>query len=290
MKFTVSIAMSDPSHYLPIAQAAERIGYDAIALPDSIFFSKRVSAPYPYTADGSRMWDEHTPWVEPFVAIPAMAAVTERIRFYTSVLKLAVRAPLLVAKQASSIAVMSNNRFGLGVGLGWLPEEFEWCGTDYKTRGKRGNEAIEILRQVLAGGFSSYHGEHYHFEELAMSPVPTEPVPIYIGGHSKPGLRRAAKYGDGWASAMLTSAALLEIVGKLTELRRQYGRDHLPFEIQGVVTDVFDADGYRRLEEGGVTDIITIPWIMHGCAINGPLDKKIEGLERFYETVVAKTR
>ena len=288
MKFTVSTAMSDPSHYLPLAQCAEQCGFSSVAVPDSIFYSERVSAPYPYTSDGNRMWDKDTPWIEPFVAIPAMAAVTTTIRFYTNVLKLAVRNPLLAAKQIGSIVVMSNNRFGLGAGLGWLPEEFEWCGADYATRGKRANEAIEILRLVLGGGMVEYHGAHYDFELLQMSPAPSEPVPIYIGGHSKPGLRRAAKYGDGWASAMTTSKKLIGFVDALTALRKEYGRDHLPFEIQGVCLDVYDADGYKRLEAAGVTDIVTLPWMMYGAALNADLDTKRDGMKRFADGVIAK--
>lgn len=288
MKFVISTAMSEPSHYLPLAQCAEECGFHGVAVPDSIFYSERVSAPYPYTTDGNRMWGAETPWIEPFVAIPAMAAVTRTIVFYTNVLKLAVRNPLLVAKQVGSLAVMSNNRFVLGAGLGWLPEEFEWCGTDYKTRGKRGNEALEILELVLGGGMVEYHGEHYDFEQLQMSPAPTERVPIYIGGHSKPGLRRAAKYGDGWASAMLTEKKLLGFVDELAALRKEYGRDHLPFAIQGVCMDVFDADGYTRLEENGVTDIVTLPWMLYGAGINASLDAKLDGMKRFADKVMAK--
>lgn len=286
MKFAMSVAMSDPSHYLPLAQCAEEHGFASVAVPDSIFFSEEVSAPYPYTSDGNRMWGAETPWIEPFVAIPAMAAVTKSIRFYTNVLKLAVRNPLLVAKQAGSIAVMSNNRFGLGVGLGWLPEEFKWCGTDYATRGKRGNEAIEILQRVLAGGMVDYEGEHYQFGKIQMSPAPSERVPIYVGGHSKPGLRRAAKYADGWASAMTTKTQLLGYIEQLTALRQQYGRAEVPFEIQAVCTDVYDADGYRALQEAGVTEIVTIPWMMYGVPINGDLDAKLDGVKRYAEKLV----
>ena len=146
MKFSISIAMSDPAHYIPLARAAEEIGYDAVVLPDSIFYSEEVSAPYPYTQDGKRMWGAETPWIEPFVGAAAMAGATETITFYTSVLKLAVRNPVLVAKQVGSLAAISNNRFALGAGLGWLPEEFEWCGEVYETRGGRMNERAQVRR------------------------------------------------------------------------------------------------------------------------------------------------
>ena len=93
-----------------------------------------------------------------------------------------------------------------------MPEEFKWCGTDFETRGKRMNECLEILRLIWGGGMVEYHGEHYDFGKIQMSPAPSKPIPIYIGGHTKPGLRRAAKYGDGWSSAMLPSKKLLSFV------------------------------------------------------------------------------
>jgi probable F420-dependent oxidoreductase len=236
------------------------------------------------------MWGPDTPWIEPVVGAAAMAGATSTIRFYTSVIKLAVRHPVLVAKQIASLDAMSNGRFGLGAGLGWLPEEFEWCGADFDSRGKRMNEALEILRLIWGGGMVEYHGEHYQFEKLQMSPAPEKPIPIYLGGHTKPGLRRAAKYGDGWSSAMLPKKKLLPIIAQLNEYREAAGRADLPFEIQAVVTDVFTPDGFRELEGEGVTDIICVPWMFHGQPMQGgDVDKKIEALEKFYEQVVKPT-
>jgi probable F420-dependent oxidoreductase len=290
MKFTVSVAMSQPDHYCALAVAAEECGFSSVAVPDSIFYSEQVSAPYPYTQDGQRMWDAHTPWIDPFVAIAAMAAVTRKVRFYTNVLKLGVRNPLLVAKTLGSTAVLSGNRVGLGAGLGWLPEEFAWCGQSYETRGKRVDEALEILRLVLGGGMVEYHGQHYDFAKLQMSPAPTEPVPIYIGGHTGPGLRRAAKYGDGWTSAMMTEQ---EIVATITELRRllvELGRGAAPFEIQAVCTDVHTLDGYRRLAAVGVTDLITLPWLFYAAGRRASLEQKKDGMKRFADDIIAKMR
>jgi probable F420-dependent oxidoreductase len=287
MKFTLSIALSDPLHYCPLAVSAEEVGWDAVALPDSVFFPEKVSADYPYTTDGERFWEADTPWIEPFVAIPAMAAVTRRIHFYTHVLKLAIRNPLLVAKTVGSAAVMSQDRVGLGAGLGWIPEEFAWCGTEYKTRGERMNEALEILRLCLGGGMVEYHGKHYHFDRLQMSPAPRKRVPIYIGGHSQPGLKRAAKYGDGWSSAMTTEEQTRTYVADLMRFRKELGRDHLPFEIQVASLDAFDVDAYKRLAEIGVTDIITQPWLLYGAGPQSTLEQKKDSLKRFADAIFA---
>src|SRR3954462_15311496 len=129
--------MFPAEHLLPMAQAAEAAGFDTIAVPDSVFFPEKVSAEYPYSADGGRFWPPEAPFLDPFVSISAMAAVTDRIRFVTNVVKLPIRDPLLVAKQLSSMAVLSNDRIGLGIGLSWMPEEFRYPHTDMKTRGKR---------------------------------------------------------------------------------------------------------------------------------------------------------
>jgi probable F420-dependent oxidoreductase len=286
MKFTLAVALSPPDQYGPLAEAAEEAGWDAICVPDSIFWSESMSAKYPYTRDGERFWGPDTPFLSPWIAISWMAAQTESLFFYTNVLKLAVRQPLLVAKQVTSLAALCDNRLGFGAGLGWLPEEFEWCGADYKSRGKRANEALEILKLLFEGGEVSYDGEYYSFGKIVMSPTPSKPVPIYIGGHSKPALRRAAKYGDGWASAMIGTEELLEIVQKLRELRKEYGREDEPFEIQTAIRDVFDLDGYKRLEEGGVTDVIAQPWMLRGVAPNGPVEDKIDALKWYADEFI----
>jgi probable F420-dependent oxidoreductase len=288
LKFTVAVAMSDPAHYLPVAACADEHGWDAIAVPDAPFFPESVSVPYPYVAGGERFWTAETPWMDPWVAIPAMAAVTRRLRFYTHVLKLPLRHPLLVAKTVGSAAVLSGNRVGLGVGLSWIPEEAAWCGVDYATRGARTDEAIEIVRGVLAGGMFEHHGAHYDFGRLQMSPAPSEPVPIYVGGHSEPALRRAARLGDGWCSAMSSEDDTRRIVARLRELRAQHGREHLPFEIQVSPIDAFDVDGYKRLRDLGVTDIITQPWLLYGGGLFASIEEKREGIRRFAEDVFPK--
>jgi probable F420-dependent oxidoreductase len=285
MKFTVAVAMSDPEHYLPVAACADAHGWDAVAVPDAPFFPEKVSVPYPYVAGGERFWSAETAWIDPWVAIPAMAAVTTRLRFYTHVLKLPLRHPLLVAKTVGSAAVLSGNRVGLGVGLSWIPEEATYCGVDYATRGPRTDEAIEIIRALLRGGMVEHHGRHYAFDRIQMSPAPSLPVPIYVGGHSEPALRRAARLGDGWCSAMTTEDDTRRIVSRLRELRAEHGRAELPFEIQVSPVDAFDADGYRRLGDLGVTDVITQPWLLYGGGLTASLQERKDGIKRFADEV-----
>jgi probable F420-dependent oxidoreductase len=282
--------MSDPAHYLPVAACADRNGWDSVAVPDAPFFPEKVSVPYPYVDGGERFWTAETPWIEPWVAIPAMAAVTKRLRFYTHVLKLPIRHPLHVAKTVGSAAVLSGNRVGLGVGLSWIPEEATWCGVDFATRGARADEAVEIVRGLLRGGMFEFHGKHHDFGRLQMSPAPTEPVPIYVGGHSEPALRRAARLGDGWCSAMSTEPETRRIIARLRALRAEHGREGLPFEIQVSSIDVFDVDGYKRLEEAGVTDVITQPWLLYGAGMAASLAEKEDGIKRFADDVFPRMK
>ncbi len=286
MKYTLSIAMGPIDELTGLAKTAEEVGFDSIALPDSLFFMEKAAADYPYTPDGSRMWNENTPWVDPLIAAAAMGAVTSTLRFYTNVMKLGSRNPLLLARQVGSVANLTNNRFGFGVGIGWAPEEFEWCGVPYKQRGARVDEMIEVIKLVLAGGMVEFHGKFYDFDRLQVSPAPTEPVPFYVGGHTGVALKRAARVSDGWTSAMMTGEQLAATIDTLNTHRAEYGRDDKPFEFQAVCIDKFGVDGHRELAQIGVTDNIVIPWIFDGLSFDAPLAAKQDSMKRFADTYI----
>lgn len=288
MRFSLSIAMNPLDQLGELARAAEEAGFSSIVLPDSLFYSEQVSADYPYTPDGSRFWDADTPWVDPLVATAAMGAVTERIEFSTSVLKLGSRNPVLLARQVASVAVLTGGRFGLGLGIGWAPEEFEWCGAPYARRGRRFDEAIEVLQLILDGGMVEYHGEFFDFGRLQMSPAPPKRVPFYIGGHTDVALRRAARVADGWSSAMMTLDQLRETIGRLKVLVAERGREHDPFEFQAVCVDRFGLDGFHEQEAAGVTDAITMPWVFEGLGFDAEAGPKVDAIRRFGEEIIAR--
>jgi probable F420-dependent oxidoreductase len=211
MKFGLSVAFSDPSHIGAMAAAADRAGFDCVALSDHVVHPKRIRTPYPYTDDGSTRWPPFTDWLDPWVAISAMAAVTERIRFFTSVYVLPMRSPFLVAKTVSSAAVLSGGRVALGVGAGWMRDEFDLMEQAFDARGRRMDEMIDVLRRIWSGGWVEHHGDHYDFDPLEMSPAPVDPIPIYVGGFSPPAIRRAATrrgWGDRfWGGCWLGARA-----------------------------------------------------------------------------------
>jgi probable F420-dependent oxidoreductase len=277
--------MCDPSHYLPLARAAEEAGWTSFIVPDSICYPEVSDSKYPYTSDGNRGFLEDKPFIEPFSLIPAMAAVTQRLRFTTFVVKLPIRHPVLVAKSASSVAVLSGNRFGFGVGLSPWIDDFKVCGQDWKTRGKRMDEMIEIIRGLTKGGFYGHRGTHYQFDPIKICPVPTQPIPILIGGHSEPALRRAARIGDGWMHA--GSDDLGHMIKRLEKLRREYGREHEPFEIHAISLDAFTVDGIHQLEDLGVTDVILGFRNIYDKDTT-PLTEKIDALRLYADNVIAK--
>ena len=289
MRFSYAESMTDPSYYLPLARAAEEAGYDSMVVPDSICYPEVSDTTYPFNPDGTREFLDDKPFLEPFSLIPAMGAVTESLRFVTFVLKLPIRHPVLVAKQASSTAVLTNNRLLLGVGTSPWPEDYAICDVPWEGRGKRMDEQIDVLRGLMAGGYFAYDGEVFTVPSIKMSPTPTKPVPILIGGHHEAALRRAAVSGDGWLHGGGDPEDLPGLLTRLAELRRQHGTENKPFEVHVISLNAYSPDGVRQLEELGVTDVIVgfrLPYDS-GPDTEG-LQVKIDSLRRFSDDVIDK--
>jgi len=253
MKFLAGVAMADPSFYVPLAKAAEDAGYDSVSVPDSICYPRQASSKYPYNTDGTREFLENKPFIEPLIAIAAMGTATSNIQFHTSVLKMPIRHPVIFAKEVSSVAVMVDGRFNLGVGSSPWREDYDLVELPWERRGDRFDECIGIVRGLCAGGYFGFEGDFYRFDPVKLNPVPDREVPILIGGHAEANLRRAARLGDGWISAGSTTEQLVGMLDRLSVLRAEQGREHLPFEIHATTEDSFTAEGIRRLEDLGVT-------------------------------------
>ena len=256
MRFSFAESMCDPIQYLPLAKAADEAGWTSFIVPDSICYPEESDSSYPYTADGDRRFLFDKPFIEPFSLIPAMGAVTEKLRFTTFVVKLPIRNPVLTAKSAASVAVLTNNRFGFGVGTSPWPDDFRVCGQDWKTRGKRMDEMIAIIRGLATGEFFAFQGKHYDIPSIRICPTPTKPIPILIGGHADAALRRAARLSDGWMHGGGIKENLGDLLAKLARYRREAGTEKKPFEIHVISMDAFTLDGVKKLEDQGVTDVI----------------------------------
>ncbi len=290
MKFAYHHSMCPPEQYVPLAKAAEELGFNTITMPDSICYPKEASSQYPYNADGSREFLDGVPFIEPFILAAHLAAVTDKIRFTTSVHKTAVHKPALLAKSLSSLAVISNNRFGYGVGISPWAEDFEATDTPWEKRGKRLDELMEILNGLMTGEYFGYQGEHFQLPEIKLCPVPSIKPPLLVGGHSKPALRRAAKLGDGWICAGAELDAIKGMIDQINEFRVEYGRDKEPFEFHAMTGEAYSADGIKRLQDVGVQEVLVA---FRDVYASEPDDKtveqKIDMMKWYADEVIAKS-
>jgi probable F420-dependent oxidoreductase len=287
MRFTLQLGFARYPDFQTIAQVAEEAGFSSIGMPDSFFFPKHTDSEYPYNdTQVIRGYIEAMPFIEPVVSMSWMAAVTRRIRFYPSVMKVPTRQPLVLAKALSSLAVVSGERILLGAGLSPWKEDFTYNNVDFDKRGKLMDECIAIIRGAMSGQYFEYHSENYDFGLMKMFPVPSRPVPILIGGHSRPALRRAARLGDGWIAANTDFETLKSLLAQLAQLRREFGTDgRRDFEVHGFDVAAQSPDDYRRLGELGVTDACVAPW---GFDPSTPLAAQLDGLRRFGDTVIRR--
>jgi probable F420-dependent oxidoreductase len=289
MRFTYAEAMTDSTFYVPLAQAAEAAGYSSMTVADSLIYPTESDASYPYTDDGNREFLEGKEFIETMTLVAMLGASTSSLRFTPFVLKLPIRPPVLVAKQASSIAYLTGNRLGLGVGLSPWPEDYAVMGVPWERRGKRLDECIDIVRGLTSGGEFEFHGEFYDIQPITMTPAPTAPVPILVGGHADAALRRAVVRGDGWMHGGGPQEELDVLLDKLDKIRDEEGAAGQPFETHVISFDAYTPDGCKKLEDRGVTDVIVgfrVPYIKGPDT--EPLEKKIAHLERFAEDVIAK--
>jgi probable F420-dependent oxidoreductase len=288
VRFSYAESLTDPSFYIPLAKAADEAGYHSMTIADSIAYPYESDSKYPYTPDGSREFLDGKEIVEAFVLTAALSAVTTNLRFNFFVLKLPIRHPALTAKQASSLAVLSNNRLGLGVGTSPWPEDYELVGIPFEKRGKRMDECVDIVKGLTTGDYFEFHGEFYDIPKTKMSPAPTQPIPILVGGHADVALRRAARL-DGWMHGGGSSPEELDrLIARLNKFRDEEGKTG-PFEIHVISTDAYTVDGIKRLEDKGVTDAIVgfrYPYILGPDP--EPLENKIRNIERFAEKVISK--
>ncbi len=288
MRFSFAESLTDPAHYIPLAKAAEEAGYHSMTIADSLAYPFESDSKYPYTADGSREFLDDKEIIETFVLTAALSAVTTKLRFNFFVLKLTVRHPALTAKQAGSLAALFGNRLGLGVGTSPWREDYELMGIPFSQRGKRIDECIEIVQGLTTGEYFEFHGEFYDIPKTKMTPAPTQPIPILVGGHADAALRRAARL-DGWMHGGGSDPEELDrLIAKVKKYREEEGKTG-PFEIHVISMDAYTVDGIKRLEDKGVTDAIVgfrYPYIKGPDT--EPLEKKIRHLERYAEKVMSK--
>jgi len=257
MKFWLSLLFEPLESLLDHARAAEELGYEGVVLPDHVVVKDGERTPHPsgYPLQADELF------ADPMLAFSAMAAVTTRLRFLNYVYVVPLRDPFTLAKQAGTLAVMSNDRFVLGTGVGWLKEEFETLGRDFSTRGQRMDEMLAILKDFWDDGYAEFHGEHFDFPRSGMFPPPKRQIPLWIGGHSKAAARRAAAY-DGYIPMRPVNDETRAEFELIDELRAEQGLTG-PYDRIVSAHGLDDPGAARKLEEvDGITHVIVTPWTM----------------------------
>lgn len=200
MKIGLSFFPVRPSFLLPIARRADELGYDSVWISEHLVFPTEIASQYPYDAAvGAPL--SATPLFDPLVTLSYLAAQTRTIQLGTAIYILALRHPVMTAKLVATLDALSGGRVILGVGAGWLREEFDAVGAPWDRRGPRMDECVDIMRRLWSEPHVAHHGEFYHFENMCFEPKPERaPVPILIGGESPAALRRAAQRGGAFAA------------------------------------------------------------------------------------------
>lgn len=217
---------ADPGAILAIAEAAEALGYEALWTADHLVLPIESKTTYPYLRQANVRLEPTHPFFEPLIALSAVAVRTKTIRLGVSVYLAALRHPIAVAKQVASLDQLSGGRVLLGVGAGWIPEEYETLGVPFPARGRFLDEHIEAMRTLWRDERPRYAGKHYRFENIGFEPKPVRrDVPILVGGNSPAARRRAARRGDGWHVIDVPMDELEAGIAALAADCRAVGRD-----------------------------------------------------------------
>jgi probable F420-dependent oxidoreductase len=271
---------TDPAKIRDWAQAAEDLGYAYIEVPDHVFGAKGRDGWVP-------LYNEKDSFHETFVTLGFLAAVTKTIGLSTGILIAPQRQTGVIAKQAAEVDILSGGRLRLGIGVGWNHVEYAALGVDWKTRGARQAEQVEVLRRLWSGELVSFTGRFHNLQDVSIVPPPVQrPIPIWFGGSSDAVIRRAARLGDGWMPILAPDTQAEQKLGLLRNELTSSGRDPDKFGIeawlrmhsadpQGWATA---ADGWRRLGAGMV--------MLYPMYRMTSLDDHIETLRRFKEVIV----
>ncbi len=261
MKFGVMFAnvgpFGLPDRLAHFAQKAEQVGFESLWTVEHVVVPKGYGSQYPYSRDGKMPGPENSPIPDPLIWMTHAAAVTKKIKVATGVLILPQRHPFYVAKELATLDVLSGGRAILGVGIGWLEEEFRGVGVPFKERASRTEESIQALRSLWADRPSEFSGKHYRWNAVESNPKPVQKpgVPIVIGGHVAGAAKRAARFGDGFFPARVDLLpSLLETLAKECA---EIGRDPRTLEI--TTGSVPTLDEVKRLQDLGVSRFTVSP-------------------------------
>lgn len=285
MKFWQPITWAETDQLVDIARFAEQVGFHGVMSGDHALYPQQLRPDYPYSDTGYPPQVADSEYPDQWALFGAIAAATRTLKFTCGVYVLPLRNPIEVAKACSTLAILSQGRFILGAGAGWMREEFDIYGVEFATRGKRFDEALEVLRTLWQPGMVEHHGEFFDFPPIQLSPAPSHPVPIYIGGANKLALQRAARCGDGWIGAGNNPEDVPAVMAELQRLRKHAGRDHLPFETMVGLLAVPELSLFQSMKGTGMTSGLSMPF-EYALGKGSSLDDKKRMMEDFAESVI----
>jgi probable F420-dependent oxidoreductase len=277
---------TSPEASSTLARHADELGFAGMSFGEHLFYPVEPSTPYPYRADGVPPFALDRPWPDVWVLIGALAQVTTTLRFRTNVYILPLRHPLVVARAIGTAAVLTGGRVELGVGVGHLRDEFDALGVDFRTRGRRTDEAIAAVRALLRPGPVEHHGNFFDIEPIYLHPAPERPVPIFVGGESKAAFERAAGLGDGYVSVPHSVDDLVALMAELRELRTGLAPERPPLRMHVQCLDRRPTGDYRRLADEGAEAVNVAFW--RTGRESYALDEELELMGEFSESVIEK--
>jgi probable F420-dependent oxidoreductase len=281
MRFWLPV-MDEPTEQFPeIARLAEQFGFEGVCLADHIAVPVSFDSVHP---SGESPFDAKYRFPDPFSMMAAMAMVTTRLRFMSYVYVMPMRDPFTIAKQVGTTAIVSGYRVVLGVGVGWLIEEFATLGSDAHSRGRRTDEMLDVITDFWADGYAEHHGEFFDFPRSGMFPAPERPIPIWVGGKSVAALRRAARC-DGWLGMNYDLDEVYTLLATLAEERRRRDDTREDFEVLVAANALPSPELYRDLEARGVTATLGAAW-RPGDPAFAAMDDKRAALERFAQKFI----
>jgi probable F420-dependent oxidoreductase len=287
MRFWQSLSFTGAEDLVRLGTTAEEVGFTGVAFADHLVTPEQIDSPYPYTEDGKVWWDPKTHWPDPWMVAAVVASHTTTLQFVTSVFVLPMHELFGVAKSVSTAAYLSDNRVTLGVGVGWMKEEFVLTGQDFHTRGRRADEMLDVIASLCAGGSVTHHGEFYSFDAVVMEPVPSARIPVFVGGESDAALSRAARH-DGWfGGGPYLPEQVPPLLRRLEAYLAQENRGHEPYRVMIGLATPPDADTFLRLADEGVTDFISLPWY-YSIGPDATLPVKLDSMKRFSEEFIER--
>ncbi len=269
VKLGVALGRVNPRYFVEVTEAADRLGYESVWLPEHLVFPIEMSRS-PYPGQDHPPVPPETPVFDVFAYLSFLAGRTRHVRLGTHVYNLALRHPFVAARAVQTLDIVSGGRAEVGIGAGWLEQEWKVVGLDFASRGRRLDESIEICRRLWAEPVVEHHGEFFDFGPVAFEPKPVqEPSPpIHVGGESPAALRRAAALGDGWIGMGHSLESIADPVAMLRALRERHGRLDQPFTVT-VGAPVESRADLDRWAEADVDRVIVAPWERSRDAVGG---------------------